>query len=313
MTLQNKIRQFYYKKSRIQQYKGFCYTVRLGTIKKAGESLGVSASAVTMQIKALESDLKMKLFVRTPNHRLIPTEEGAALYNKLIPIVQNLDGVLEEFLKDIKNREAQHIKIAAHHTAISSILPVCIKKHLSEFPNTVLDIDNIPKKMAVEKLKNGELDVVFYPFDENEKIPVELMFSTVFEFKLVIIAHKKHPISKIRSEKVSINEMKNFKFFHISNYMVSDMYKSFINKYNNKVNINLTKGNWETAKNIVKANICASSVGDFYLNEEDREDITVKYCPELFPRFYYAILTKKGKYMNPSMENFLKVVKNYKL
>lgn len=310
MTFEKKIKQFYYKKSRIQQYKGFCYTFQLGTTKKAGEKMGINPSAITMQIKALEDDLGVKLFHRTANHRLIATKEGGLLYNKLIILIQKLDGVIEEFLTTLKQDELQNINIGAHYTAISSILPNYIKPYLKDYLKTKFNIFNLPKLEALKKLKNNELDFIIYPFEENEKIPIELKFESIFEFKLVIIANRNHPIKNIKSNILRIDDIKKYKFFHISNYMISDMYKSFINKNDNKVNINLNMGNWDIAKNIVKSDICLSSVGRFYINENDEKDIIYKYCPDLFSNLHYAILTNKGKFINPIVSNIIKQILN---
>ncbi|MFC1659213.1 LysR family transcriptional regulator [Pseudomonadota bacterium] len=61
----SEIKQFYYKKSRLQQYRGFCSLVQLGTTEKASAKMGLTPSAITMQIKSLEEDLNTKLFTRT--------------------------------------------------------------------------------------------------------------------------------------------------------------------------------------------------------------------------------------------------------
>jgi DNA-binding transcriptional LysR family regulator len=313
MNFENTLKQFYYKKSRIQQYKGFCYTFQLGTTKKAGDKMGITPSAITMQIKSLEDDLGIKLFERTDNHRLIPTQEGKLLYAKLIILIQNLDGVLEEFLIDINKEKLKNINIGAHYTAITTILPSAIKKHFNEFSNTNLNLFDLPKQEAIKKLINNELDFILYPFEKNEIIPIELDYISIFDFKLVIIANRKHPMSKLPKQEIKLNEIKNYQFFHISNYMISDMYKSFINKYNNKININLDKGNWDIAKNIVKANICLSCVGNFYINENDKKEIIFKHCPDLFSDSHYVILIKKGNSLNPTIENLINIIKNYKL
>lgn len=305
------IKQFYYKKSRIQQLKGFCYTVQEGTSKKASERMGLDPSTISLQIKSLEIDLGMELFNRDGKN-LVLNKNGNSLYKKAVHLIQEADGIFEEFLTKMKKTKLQNINIGVHYTAISNILPNFLKLHSDNYPKTKINIYNLPKVKAIKKLQRDDLDIMIYPFKEKEEIPAGFDFISIFKFKLVIIANKEHPINKIDKDTILINEMKNFKFFHISNYMVSDMYKSFIKTHNNKININLDKGNWEIAKNIVKTNLCLSSVGDFFINENDKKEIVYKYCPELFSDFNYAILVKQGKYIDKSLAYLINLISSYR-
>lgn len=306
----NDLQQFYYKKSRIQQLKGFCYTYQEGTSLKASERMGLSPATICVQIKSLEDDLGVKLFKRKGN-RLIPNKDADIFYRKAVHLIQEADGIFEKFLKKRKNH-IPNINIGVHYTAISNILPKLLKKHNNKYNKAKTSIFNLPKNEVIKKLLNDELDIVLYPFGKNEEISTEFDFIPIFNFQLVIIASKSHPINKINKDIVKIEEIKNFKFFHIDNYMVSNMYKSFINKHNNKININLDHGNWDIAKNIVKNNICISSVGDFVINENDKKDLVYKYCSELFSDFEYGILIKKGKYISENLECLIELLKSYK-
>ncbi|MEM7004015.1 MAG: LysR family transcriptional regulator, partial [Pseudomonadota bacterium] len=51
---------------------------RLGGFTKAANELGVTQAAVSRRIRALEADLKVKLFVRTPR-QVVLTDAGRAL------------------------------------------------------------------------------------------------------------------------------------------------------------------------------------------------------------------------------------------
>ena len=86
MLIYENFTKFYYKKSRLQQLKGFYYTYLKGSVIKASEEMGLSASTITMQIKSLEKDLNTKFFVRK-NNKLIPTEKAHLLYKMSTPII----------------------------------------------------------------------------------------------------------------------------------------------------------------------------------------------------------------------------------
>ena len=53
------------KRSRIQHLRSFCFAAQLGSISRAAEQVMLSQPAVSLQIQALEQELKTTLFQRT--------------------------------------------------------------------------------------------------------------------------------------------------------------------------------------------------------------------------------------------------------
>ncbi|MFV2068133.1 MAG: LysR family transcriptional regulator, partial [Pirellulales bacterium] len=50
-----------YKHNRLQQLRGFCYAARAGSISKAADRMALSQPSVSLQIQALEREMKVKL------------------------------------------------------------------------------------------------------------------------------------------------------------------------------------------------------------------------------------------------------------
>jgi len=303
--------RFYYKKSRLQQFKGFCYLVELGNMEKVAEKMGLGKSTISVQIKSLEEYLGFKLFNRNKGNKLIANEKGIKLYEKLIPIVRDTNSILKDFIDEIKKQEEKEIKIAAHHTAISTILPKPLKEFMEEKNNIIIDIANISRDEAFQKLKTNEIDFAVYPIENNSNLPIEIDSQKLFDFNMVLIGSKNHELASIQKNTLLLNEIKKYKFFHIGSYMISDMYKAFINKNQNSSNLLLDKGNWEMAKNIAKANISLSSIGDFYINQIDLEDIFFKYIPDLFEDMHYTIATAKNHAPSHNIQLLIETIQNH--
>ena len=73
------LKQFYYKRNRIQQLKGFYYTVQTKSISKAAKKMGLTQAAVTLQIQSLERDLGVQLFIRE-KQKITLTAAAKTLY-----------------------------------------------------------------------------------------------------------------------------------------------------------------------------------------------------------------------------------------
>ncbi|MDD2840735.1 MAG: LysR family transcriptional regulator, partial [Rickettsiales bacterium] len=119
---------FYYKKDRLNQLRGFCALVQEGTIVKAGEKIGVENATISKQIKALERDLKVSLFIKNKiRDRLVLSEEGKKFYERAISIVQETESLYKEFSKDVEDGKNNTLRIVSRDIIIEKMLPFIVE------------------------------------------------------------------------------------------------------------------------------------------------------------------------------------------
>jgi DNA-binding transcriptional LysR family regulator len=290
---------FYYKKSRLQQFKGFCYTKQFGSIIKASEYMGLSPTAVSLQIKSLEEDLNLKLFNRSTNHRLTPTRDGEKLYKKLVPIIQNADGVIEEFLNENNLEKQNTLNIAGHHIVLTNILPkylAKIKNH-PDFKDTKFKLFNIPKEEAYQKTISGEIDIMIYPIEPSENVPVELNIYKIFKYKPVFVLYKGHFLEKKMDKKITIEDLQKTNFILIDKFGVKGIMSHFVEDNNIGYNdIMFKNGNWNMLKSLVsqKLGICVFS--KYFINKYDLkyDNIVIKDASHIVRDIRFSFLIKKG-------------------
>ncbi len=76
----------------------FCTAAQYESFRDAGEALFITSSAVSHQIKSLETELGLQLFERS--HRdLRLTETGRLLYAEVSPLIEEIDGVVAGYRK----------------------------------------------------------------------------------------------------------------------------------------------------------------------------------------------------------------------
>ena len=83
----------------IRVLRYFVVTAQEANMTRAAEKLNMSQPPLSNQIKALEEELGVELFIRG-KRRLKITEEGQQLYRRAVQILELTDRTLEEF-KDI--------------------------------------------------------------------------------------------------------------------------------------------------------------------------------------------------------------------
>jgi len=81
----------------------FCVAGRRLSFRRAAEELFVSTSAVSHQIRSLERELEVALFVRKPS-ALELTEEGARLFAEVDPLIRRIDAVTRGFSRRVGRR-----------------------------------------------------------------------------------------------------------------------------------------------------------------------------------------------------------------
>lgn len=123
----------------------------------ASNELGYVQSAVTNQIKALEDELKVKLFERNGRGvQLTPSGQ------ELLKYTEKLMCLREEAKLAVSHRDADSpIRIGGHETVITYYLPDLISSYRKIEPNIRFSIQSTPVSQIKNDLLSGKLDVAF--------------------------------------------------------------------------------------------------------------------------------------------------------
>lgn len=142
----------------MRHVKTFCAIVKYGNFSKAAHALGYAQSTVTAHMKALENDLHIPLFDRLgkkvlltkAGHQFHPyTLELLSIYEKAQEIPQNTD-YLEGTLSITSNES-----LAVYR------LPQLLRTYKQKNPKVNIVLETNTNEQALQKLREGETDVVF--------------------------------------------------------------------------------------------------------------------------------------------------------
>ncbi len=92
------------KKTSLRGLRIFCVAARYCNYKQAAEELSVTASAVSHQVKKLEEEFGVDLFIRE-SRSLRLTEPGERLYRQLEPAIGKIDEIVAEVLSSTAKRQ----------------------------------------------------------------------------------------------------------------------------------------------------------------------------------------------------------------
>lgn len=296
------LQQFYYKNNRINQLKGFYFTVMNdGSVSDAAKAMHVSPSTITVQIQSLERDLDTKLFNRDKK-RLAITSDGERFYQKIAPLLQGVDGAFEEFIRE-KKQVPSTLDIAAHHIAVSYLLPPFIKRFHDHYPDIHINIRNISRDDALKRLKQGEIDMMLYPTTD---VPIECIFKPSFSYDPILLMRNDHPLAQ--KDEILLTDITDYPLVRIEKGLVTlPLFENMIKTYGWGSNITFELGNWEILKHFVRANIGIAVVNTICLDADDPMLIG-KPLTRYFPQMTYGMMLKKGRHIHQSLKNFINIV-----
>lgn len=305
MDSNSKIPQFYYKNNRLQQIRGFCNTIMCGSMTKAGESMGLTQSTISLQIKTLERDLKKQLLIRDKKNskQFSLTEDGKIFYEMSLPVLNAADGICEKFfLKSAKHHES-FINIAGHHSVFSLIIPDALREVKNLNQNLKIQLSYLSRHEAFKQISDGEVDIAIYPLEDRGSLPRNLKYQKIANYKPALIIPIDHPLTKIPDKEITFEEIGKYNYIHTGSYAISDIMKYNIASKVLKSDIELNHGSWDILKSLVSAGLGVTIFHEDYC--KDLHNIVIKKVPHLSPNIAYYAIFKNGVQLKKVVEDLI--------
>ena len=154
--------------AKLELYRVFKEVAEAGNISLAAQNLYISQSAVSQNIKQLETSLQTRLFIRSPRGVSL-TEDGEMLYEH----VRRAIGLLEtgeDKLAQTRALQRGKLVIGASDTVTSQILLPDLDSFHKKYPAIRIQIISGRSHKVLGLLRSGKVDVAFASSGEDEGI-----------------------------------------------------------------------------------------------------------------------------------------------
>lgn len=152
----------------------FCVAAERESFREAADVLFLTSSAVSHQIKHLESELGLKLFERTPRS-LELTASGRSFYDDVRPVLDDLDAVT---IRHAKTEQTRSLRISVQPFFASELFVPRLPEFVAEHPDLDISVDTSDE--SPEK-HPGAADVSIRVFG---KVPPTLASDALFPLSL---------------------------------------------------------------------------------------------------------------------------------
>ena len=143
----------------LRQVRVFVAIVRELSFTGAAKKLGLTQSAVSHSLRALEIQLGCQLIERG-GKQVKPTREGNTFFKRSVHILDELGRAAHECDK-MQHTGQSKLRIGAPTSLCQYLLPHALREFKDSFPQCELSIDTDDTAILLEKLRNHDLDLVY--------------------------------------------------------------------------------------------------------------------------------------------------------
>jgi DNA-binding transcriptional LysR family regulator len=191
----------YNRRMELRQIRSFLSIAETLHFSRSAELIHLSQPALSLQIKALEEEIGVRLFVRDRRKTTL-TAAGLAFRDDATAAVSQLDQAVRR-ARLAKNGKLGLIQIGFISTAGNELVPNIVRQFRTSNPDVELSLRNILTTDQIEMLNSGSLDIGFLrlPIGEHPELEVVGVHSERF----VVVTPSFHKLAK--RKKVGLREL----------------------------------------------------------------------------------------------------------
>ncbi len=286
-----------------ESLKVFCDLAETESFTKTAQINGVSQSAVSQTISALEKHFKSLLIERSKkNFRL--TSEGDVLYQHSKELLQTYDAIHSK-LQEIKHVISGNIRLATVYTIGLHDLPPYVKHFMKDHPEVNIHVEYRRANLVYEGVLGNivDLGLVAYPtpHPKLEVIPLR-------KDPLVLACHPHHPFAKLNAVKLkALNGQKVVSFD--ADMPTRKALDKLMKAQGVTVNHVMEFDNIETIKRAVELD-CGVAIVPAVTIRQEVDDQTLAAVPLEGNQFRpLGAIHRKAKVLSPAIQRFIALLK----
>ncbi|MEI7843821.1 MAG: HTH-type transcriptional regulator CysB [Gallionellaceae bacterium] len=272
-------------------------------ISDAANALFTSQPGVSKQIKLLEEELGVELFVRNGKRIVAMTEPGKAalgIAQRLLRETENLKLVGEEF----RTQDSGSLTIATTHTQARYALPPIIKAFTQRYPNVKLGLHQGNPTQIAEQILSGEADIGIAT--ESLALYDELVTLPCYEWHHCVVVPPKHPL--LQEKKLTLKKLAQFP---IITYDFAFTGRNKINQAFNAAgiepNIALTAIDADVIKTYVELGLGVGIVAQMAFVADRDKQLKIIDAGHLFQASTTRIAIRKNQYLRGFGYHFIEL------
>ena len=244
------------------QMRGFMETAREKSFTKAAAKLFLTQPAVSLQIKALETELGTKLFERRGKQVLL-TNAGRLLFERSEEVL-DLVSRIEQDIASLGELKTGRLRIGTSDTNCAYVLPPVVKAFRQMYPGIELRLTDRMSAEVVRLVFEGGVDfgLATLPVSES-RVKADFLFVR----DDVVICPIGHPLTQLAT--VSLNEIVHYPMLMLEEGSTSRaLLDRVLQQANLTAQVVMELGSIEVIKRFVEIGLGVALVPEVAVREE---------------------------------------------
>jgi len=286
----------------LRQLKTFRTVATLLSFNRAADVLNYAQSTISVQIKALEEDLGVRLFDRL-GKRIVLTEAGELLSQ----YAQKMLDMEAETLAGVKGRNQPQgsLTIRAPQTIGNNYLPRVVGKFRNDFPMVSFNFHTCAFHSLEHELQTGVTDLAFLL---AESIQSASLVAEPLRFeRLLMVSNPANPLAK--KAKVSLRDLADQSIFLAkSDCGYRMVFEQILTEANVKPETLLEFNSVEMLKGCLKLSQGVAMIPDIAVRAEvDQGELSILAWEEEHMETAVLMIWHKDKWLSPSLRAFMDI------
>jgi LysR family cys regulon transcriptional activator len=179
-------------------------------VSKTAESLYTSQPGISKQIRMLEDELGVQIFLRSGKHLTEVTPAGTAIVRmagEILDKVENVRQIAQEFC----DKDKGTLSIATTHTQARYLLPNVISEFIERYPGVALHMHQGTPVQISEAASKGRVDMAIAT--EALELFENLIMLPCYRWNRSVIVKHDHPLAsanKTNADKLTLEELAEY-------------------------------------------------------------------------------------------------------
>lgn len=287
---------------KLQQLRYLCEIVKQDlNVSNAADSLYTSQPGISKQIRQLEEELGIDIFVRNGKRLVAVTEPGQAVVSiaqRMLQDAENLKRVGDEF----GSQPEGSLSLATTHTQARYVLPTVVKRFIALYPKVTLNLHQGSPMQIAEMVRSGEVDIGIAT--EALELFEDLAMLSCYEWNRCVVTQPGHPL--LDKQTIRIEDIAQFP---IITYDFAFTGRSKINKaFEEKglhPNVVLTAIDSDVIKTYVEMGLGIGILAKMAFDPERDSNLRAIDASHLFESSTTRIAIRKNSYLRGYMYDFI--------
>lgn len=288
---------------KLQQLRYFVAIVEHGlNISTASEKLFTSQPGVSKQIRMLEDELGVSLFVRKGRSLERLTRAGHAVLERATAILRETDNI-KRVSADYRSEPAGELSIATTHTQARYVLPDVIRRFRGRYPNITVHVHQGTSEQIAELVQAGKADFAIASGDGRHF--GDIVRLPCFDWNRIALVPRDHALAE-QSGSLTLDTLARYPLVtYVFSFDGKSSLKSAFTRRGLRPEFAFTARDADVIKTYVRLGLGVGIIAEMAHDPSDEKDFVVFDAAGLFPPVTTWLGFRHDRYLQDYMYDFI--------